>query len=319
MTEIFNVIKKTLSQSTMRDFSNFVKRFPPEASWYILSDYCLDDKNRVYDTWTFSVLLNHDNATNIKSYIQQHAPKDLKNARNISGDFLAYLNSPVIFHFSFLLSKSEKFLAKAFSTQKIQDLLQELGELTIQMGENVPETARYWQSVRSRIELFRQDSFRRGFNQKLGRQLLLTSLFESIISFQLWLFNAEPHIAWVSDRDAIIDRYGGVVYDLAFIYILLQQSEVLVKPSNESYKLVDGSKFHYVTPEKAGAVFFDELIRIPDYIAGTLATQPFKSQQSKEKHKDIVLNSIANSSHHAVIELLANKEMVTARRLKYVF
>ena len=202
MIEILEVLKKAISVSILTDFKKFTEQFPPNSSWYLLSDYCLDDKGKTNDVWTFSVLLNHDGPTKIKEYIRQHAPKDLKSTRTVNEGFLSYLNLPLVFHFSFMLRKSDKFLVKAIDVDKMTSLIKELRDLTVVWENNAPDTESYWSSVRRRIDMFLYDASRSGFNQKLGRQVFLTSLFASTVSYHLWLFNAEPHIAWVSDRDS---------------------------------------------------------------------------------------------------------------------
>ena len=107
MLDICSVLKQTINQSTIKEFTSFISNYTHGATWHIISDYCFDDKNKENDAMTFSVLLNHDKIDNIKRTISELAPKDIKNTRTINEKFLNYINSRVFYHFTFLLRKED--------------------------------------------------------------------------------------------------------------------------------------------------------------------------------------------------------------------
>jgi hypothetical protein len=53
--------------------------------------------------------------------------------------------------------------------------------------------------------------------QKLARQVFLVAAYAAVVLNYLDL-SAEPsHVSWISDRDAILQRHDGIVWDLATI------------------------------------------------------------------------------------------------------
>ncbi|MEC4678366.1 MAG: N-acetyltransferase, partial [Nitrospirota bacterium] len=52
-------LKDVFGKSAFRDMSAWFADMPNDASWYVISDYCVGDQNKQNDTVSFSVLLNY--------------------------------------------------------------------------------------------------------------------------------------------------------------------------------------------------------------------------------------------------------------------
>lgn len=80
--------------------------------------------------------------------------------------------------------------------------------------------------------------------------------------------------------------------------------------------MLDTPQFIFPEPEKSGKNHFDELIRIPDYLAGTLADFDVSSNKfSKDKYDTILLNSLVNSRNQAVIYVTGKGNELLCKRL----
>ena len=169
-----------------------------------------------------------------------------------------------------------------------------------------------------RLKSFERDFDKKSPNLKLSRQIYLVSILAGLIFFYLTILKRPSYIQWVSDRDAIIERHDGVAFDLAYLTYVLEYSNVLVKGGEKILFIPEKPHFIFPTPEKSGKNHFDELIRIPDYLAGTLADLDVtKKRFTKDKYNDIFEFSLVNSPNHAIIQITGSSNKLTTT--KYVF
>lgn len=86
-----------------------------------------------------------------------------------------------------------------------------------------------------------------------------------------------------------------------------------------SVLMMDGPKFTFVEPEKSAVNTYDELIRIPDYLAGTLADFDIEKREfSKDKYYQMLAQSLVNSPNHAIIQIDGDSKRLSARRLVFM-
>jgi hypothetical protein len=75
--------------------------------------------------------------------------------------------------------------------------------------------------------------------------------------------------------------------------------------------------------QTSGQTFFDELIRIPDFVASTLASidleDKSKLENLQQKHKSFLANSITNSVNDATIKIEIKNSALSGYSLKWVF
>ncbi|PCM43872.1 hypothetical protein [Marinobacter sp. ANT_B65] len=314
MLELLIPIRKTLNKSALMELSNWFSEMPDNSAWYVISDYCFGDKTKQNDTVSFTILLHHDKIENIKEYINHFAPKDIKSTRTISEEFLQYINSPVAFTFTFVIDRKSNLLRDYASDENMLSFLAPFRDVVNNIASNSTFDA-YVDGVLKRSSLFEADFKKKNFNSKLARQIYLVSAFASLVFECLTITKKPEYIQWVSDRDALAERYDGFIYDLSYFLFLTGYSEYI--PSIEdSPTILDKPKFIFPEPEKSGKNFFDELIRIPDYLAGTLADLDITANTfSKDKYNTILLGSMVNSKNHVVLNVSGSGNDLTCRRL----
>lgn len=318
MLELLIPLRETISKSIAQDLERWLKPLPNNTSWYLLSDYCFGDRNKRNDVASFSVLLNHDKIANIKECIRDIAPNDIKSSRNVDFRFLQYINSPVIYHFTFIISRETKFLRDYATSDVISECLQWLKTIVKETQNNSPIQTDYWDAVYRRIRLFEGDIQNRNFNEKLARQILLVGIFAGIISYYLELFKLPSHLTWVSDRDAIIERYDGFIYDFAYFTFLQEYNSCLIKGELHSKVVINNPLFKFIIPERTGKNDLDELIRIPDFLAGTLADLDIRNKTfSKDKYNTILFDSLVNSNNHAIVQIDRKGTELITKRLSF--
>lgn len=317
MYDIITPLKQTLRKSSFADITRWLSSHPDDAAWYLISDYCIGDKGKNNDVVSFSVLLNHDTSEKIKSYINRSAPKDIKSTRKVSTDFLNYINCPVIYNFTFVIPRKSKFLKKTITIKKMNEFFPAFKDIVLKTDANSSFKKGYVDSVIKRITSFVNDFEKSQFNAKLARQIYLIGTLASVIFDSLVIIKNPSNVIWVSDRDAIIQRYDGFIFDFAFFMFVLVHSES-ISTEKPAITILDKPQFHFYAPTNKGEGFYNEFVRIPDYIAGTMADFDFeKGSFSKDKYHTIHTHSLVNSKNHSIIQIFEDADDIHTRRLKF--
>lgn len=151
---------------------------------------------------------------------------------------------------------------------------------------------------------------RRNCNSNLARQIHLCAAFAAILFLHLDA-NKDPRaIRWISDRDAMFDKFDRVTFDLAFLYFQL----VRMQSGKVSYY----PEILFGLPGWDDENEYNEFIRIPDYLAGTAADMSLPSMTfTHDKFRPVFENVFVNAPNAALIEVLGSKEKITARRIAF--
>lgn len=127
-------------------------------------------------------------------------------------------------------------------------------------------------------------------------------------------YSSPTHIAWVSDRDAIIDKHNGFAFDnMLFWYKIVSHGLEFAK--------ID-PQFIFQEPEKEAENYYDELIRIPDYIAGSLASIDIENKENlltiHDKHWQMFNNVYTNPMNQATLKVECKNEMLSVYNFKWI-
>lgn len=264
MFDVIVALRKVLDKSAKKAISDWLAPLPKGAAWHVVSDYVFGDPDR-HDTASFVLLLHHDKLETILGYINNQAPVDIKKSKSASEGLIRYLNSPVAFSFTFVLDDGDKFLATYATTSEMIEGLEEISRLAASMAANTGHKDPYFLEVQRRITSFVNDLKRKG-NAKLARQVFLVAAYAAVVLDYLDS-SAEPsHVSWISDRDAILGRHDGIVWDMASIMFYVIKGQRSPAKQGE-LTLIDKPKLLHIAPEERGENYLDPLIRMPDYLA----------------------------------------------------
>ncbi len=150
-----------------------------------------------------------------RQLISRLAPKDIKHTRKVKYEFIDFLNRGSFFYVSFMLD-GEEWLFKAPPFQQrdvISRSLDELVESLKRWQVNTPSASAYLQGI---IEKLRRSKIKlesRSGNLRLFRHMVLIAFLAAHLSYILTKYASAQLIGWGSDRDAIVDTHGSLIYD----------------------------------------------------------------------------------------------------------
>lgn len=279
-------------------WKRFQKQFKRVTSWYITSDYCLDDKKKPNDVMTFTIFpFCHPYL--LKEAIKNNLPKDIKDFTNLSDKAINYIkNSSYFFTLAFVIEgKNEIF---NLNTNK------QLLDKTIKLMEDWPEKKR--EEFIHKMKKFRNYLNRKAIDKKTLSDIGITvHIMSTIIEFLMVKANAK-HIYWISDRDTITSFQDGIVHE----FIRLGCASLLNRriPDDQMYGFVDAKEYD--------KEICDEFIRVPDYICGSLASMDFNNvEEIPDKHYDLFDKSIVDNERIFIMNIKHGENEDTLSDLKF--
>ncbi|MFZ6758139.1 hypothetical protein ACO0K9_13095 [Undibacterium sp. Ji50W] len=299
--------------------------YPAGMPWTVVSDYCIGDEGKPNDVFSFVAIANHDSTANICEYITAVAPRDLKKVNEVPVGLIQYLTCPmpVTFSVSFVINRQSQLLRDYLRAEDMASFIPDAREFVQALKTNTPVSKsvapEYFDDVLKRLALFERNLARKQPNDRLARQIHLTSAFAATLFFLITGATQASYLRWISDRDKLIEHSETVVYDLAYLYFILMRSK-----ASESVANIDGTAAHQVPeitfeiPDKVGKYRFDELIRLPDYLAGTLADLSLDNMSSSREKFETVLHQVfVDSPNNWVVILNSDSEKITVKGAQF--
>ena len=311
MFELIQLIEKS-SQTVHSDFRRWFERIPAAAVWNVLSDYSVGDSKKQNDAFSFVILLNHDTFENIASYIAAVAPKDIKASRSPSEGLLDYLSCPVSFSLNFVVERQSSYLKSALTVEEMEGLIGALQGVVRDWAVEEPVNAAFYDALNRRLRLLAAELARKQPAPKLLRQIFLVASFAAIVLGLVTNAKSPLGIRWISDRDAMFDRHDGIAFDLAWLFFQM------MRRSKGGVIDLRRPQISFATPGMDGVTEYAELVRLPDFLAGTLADLKLPQMMFTHRKFPPVFNRLfVGTTNNAVIEIVTGPDRVTSRRIAF--
>lgn len=301
---LFQVLEEVFPKEfTNKRLTSFFERNKATSKWMVYSDYCIGDSGKPNDVVTYSVIPFFVDFQVMQNVIQNLAPKDLKNTRSVNEDFLVFMRDAPIINISFVLNKHRIFTQKKDRETQREVLLsglEQYRELLNNWCKTTPEGRSNYLKVLKKISKLKAEMQRKSFNIGLMNDILIVSNLGSYIATIIANYSSPEIIGWFSDRDKILSTHEGIIndiYDTSF-YLLRKHYGI----NNEGFKSAIGVPKE--DPENPGKMWYDEAIKIPDYISGTLADWDTETNYcSKDKFIPIIEKYIAENDNMLIFRL----------------
>lgn len=297
-------------------------RYPAGMTWRVASDYAIGDPQKLNDVISFVVVAPHATDADVKEYIGGAAPKDLKKVSEVPIGLMQYLTCPIpiTFSVSFLLERDAAMLRHRLPVDGMVALARwgaHVLQTRLPLYKNKVDID-YHHAAIKRFRLFEQNLGRKGVSEKLARQIHVTAATAATVFNLLNQAVSPSTIRWMSDRDKVVDVHDTVLYDLAYVYYLVQAVEFATPEQIANCSLgASLATLASEVPQPTGANPFDEFVRLPDYLAGTLADLNLETMAVTRDKFGAMTNVLANSPNNWAVQLLRRGEGLTARSVQF--
>jgi hypothetical protein len=261
ISPLTSLLDEVVYQSSIHDMRRaYFQHVKRSDSWIILSDYYFgDDKtNKVI---TFTSLPYLGGLPQLQSIIRALAPRDIKHARSIDKRFIEFLRQLPALNISFIFQQ-DKYFAWT-SSGEFQTYMAEFCEI-------LSAYVAFWR--RDNINHTRLDALARNIQhaQELLRrkkkirilcEAFVISLLGGYVGSILCRETALTQLCWLSDRDRTNELGANFVRDL------FQVTLIDIVKRNIS--------FSFAAANSNSEEWYEDLIRIPDFITGAIASFDF--------------------------------------------
>jgi hypothetical protein len=306
--KILVALFETFDKSGLADFRRFLDINRGVTKWFIAADFCLHDEDRPNNVYAFSILPYDATFSSIKDEIRKAIPRDWKKSKNISQSAIGYLANQRRFHIAFVLPQPPAVFYNGPGSNASciarESISLSIDQLTSQSNNT--------EIVRKLRDLL-QKSASKSFNVKLLADIYILKDFICFVTLLLARETTVEKVSWLPDRDNMTTWCDGVIFDLGIANLLGAAQHLELQIAHETLSVA------LPRPDSAeNAMWFDELIRLPDYVAGILAAWNLaRNEIPSEKAKYMVMAQqfVASAENIMVFKVLYDTEFQSSRLL----
>jgi len=311
MLELIDLIERS-SQTIRTDLQEWFRQFPSAASWSVVSDYAVSDPNKQNDAYSFVIIPKHTTDEDISRYIRTTSPSDIKSSRTPPDGIMDYLCCPVTFSLNFVVSRNSGSLRIGITKEVMIYVVTSIRGIVAEWNASEPTNAAYYRDLDSRLKFLERELSGKQPNLNLLRKIMLVSSFAAFLFEVVNDAKSPITLRWISDRDAMFDRHGGIAFDLAWMFFQIRRR------IRGGVIDVRRPQIAFATPGMDGKTDYAELVRLPDFLAGTLADIKLPQMMFTHPKFPAVFNRVlVDSPNNAIIELLSTPTGVTSRRILF--
>ncbi|MDR2902325.1 MAG: hypothetical protein LBU87_04375 [Lactobacillales bacterium] len=305
-------LEDLLTSAYSKDADNierYFAQYPDCKNWGIVSDYCIDvkdEENNVKgnDVFVYAIFPRIKSEAELCAEVQNEIKKDLKRTKNVKESILNYLKeNPLFFINAFVVSNRNLFLNIGAKDEK---------EAHKKMLTTILTSLKPSLSTENYLKLKKLSEILEP-NKPVYKSMMINAIFAAFMTRLIASKTNAESVKWYSDRDGMMEYCNGVIrpfYDMNVNYLLYKRSiRQNIKYDIEKYK---------VTHEKKTHLPYDPIVRIPDYIAGTLAFYNLDENLLKTgKRMNIVESVILGHPRMYVSRIMMEKEYIAGGRTNF--
>lgn len=288
---LLELLNNTFDKSTKENIQeNYLKDLKDIKKWKCFSDYCLDDKNKPNDVITFSIFPYISDYFVIENHIKKIAKVDIKKTKFVQNQFIKFLKEYPLINFSFILDDRKLLFGETSDKRKdcVLDHLNWVKELYAKWIKNEPEKESYYNKTVKIIDSCILE-VKHGKKINIYIDVFLISFLGAYVTYII--LNEVKKIdviGWFSDRDKIFEVGNGIVINL----FQNNLHGLLTEEKREFQFASSMSDSNFDT-------FYDQFIKVPDYIAGTLADYNMDENLiSKDKFNTVLTDYMGDNTQN---------------------
>lgn len=290
---LLQALQNTFHELTTNDLQKYLNSISDIKKWSCYSDYCFGDKTKPNDVVCFTIVPYVDDFEELSKTIKSIANRDIKNTKIVKEEFINFLTNYPLINFSFILNDKKKLFGNDSITirKSLEQTFLLLKEQYRNWAENEPERKDDYNKIEKKIDCTILNIRQNKKVKQIIEMVLVTFLGAYVSSIIVNKTKAEI-FGWFSDRDSINEVCNNLSIDLFHNYL---------------HGLTYGIDFQFASSLATSqhAPFYDELLKIPDYIAGTLADYNMENNSiSKDKFDTMLTEYMGDNVDNNFIHII---------------
>lgn len=282
---IIDCIDETINKSSINNFKNFIEANKKYMGWVIVSDYCIDDDKKYNDCLSFSIIpMEHNLFFTISEEIKNNITNDLKHTTKITQDTVNFLHdNPYTFCFNFIIKGINNLIGNFSITEKQNLLRDEMNKLIANINVENDSFTKY-------KNIYHRHFLKKTFPANLFAKNAFVAFLAAYLRVLILKYDEKTvkPITWLPDRGKFMSSFDNIYASLHQLYyeLLIEKENITWGEKSVTCGLIKDDD----------TIFYDELIRIPDYMAGTLSSYEYETNNTdKDKHAKLIEETFANN------------------------
>jgi len=302
---LVDLLTSTFCKTPIKEFRKFLAKHPRVTKWMITSDFVLNYSEATSDAYAYKFFPYNAEIQQIKAKIKKLVPKDFKKTKTVKPALRAFFHSGETFTICLLTPK--KFTA-AGGIRKVR----------LSLDETL-KNMRNWQGADKEKPLIKQ--FERlkerakanNFNAQLMSTMIIATVLAAFCAIILAQERNIEIVGWFPDRDNITTSYERIAHHMFSVDFsaFCQRHNI----DERHIKTVIG--LPEPDPANLKQSWYDELVRIPDFLAGPLAGWDYEKNlvPGRQKYVDLLQGAVADNPYLVVLLLSQWDEGIGVGRL----
>jgi hypothetical protein len=302
---LVDCLTSTFGRSAIKKFRKFLAKHPAVAKWLIVSDFVINEPSAAADCYAYTIFPYDAEIEQLKLKIVKLVPKDFKKTKTVPAKLHEFFHSGETFTISLLTPKKYKAVG-------------DLGDVRLALDETI-RVMRNWgdaDNQRKVIEAFerlKRKAKANNFNTQLMSTMMIATVLAAFCAIILAKERKIGIVGWFPDRDNITTAYERIAEYMfaADFSAFCQRYDIDERP----IKILIGRP--EPDPANPKQTWYDELVRIPDFLAGPLAAWNFKKDlvTGRQKYVDILQDVVADNPYLTMLLLSDTEKGIGVTRL----
>jgi hypothetical protein len=291
---LLDQLMSTFCANATKEFRTFLANHPKVTKWLIASDFVLNDSEAISDAYAYTFIPHNAEIQKIKANIKELVPRDFKKTKIVNPSLKEFLRSGETFTICLLTPK--KFSA-AGDIHAVRRTLDE----TLKNMRNWKDAGAQKQLI-EQFARFRERAKANNFNTQLVSTMMIATVLAAFCAIILAQERKIEIVGWFPDRDNITTSYERIVDHMFSVNF----SAFCQRHNIDQSQIRTGIGLPQPDSANPKQLWYDELVRILDFLAGPLARWDYKKNlvPTREKYVDLLQGAVADN-HNLVVLLLS--------------
>jgi hypothetical protein len=302
---LIDCLISTFRKSPTDQFRKFLSKHPHVTKWIIACDFVLNESQAASDAYAYTFFPYNTEIPDLKAKIVKLVPKDFKKTKTIQPTLHEFLQSGETFTVCLLTPKNYEAMGDIQTVRLSLDA-------TISNMRNWKD-ADSQQSIIKAFERLRERAKANNFNAQLMSTMMIATVLAAFCAIILAQERKIEIVGWFPDRDNITTSYDRIAHHMFAVDFSAfgQRHDIDWRQIKTAIGLPEPD------PAKPKQTWYDELVRIPDFLAGPLAAWDYRNNlvTGRQKYLDILQQAVADNPYLITLLLSDTEKGIGVSRL----